>query len=181
MTTPRVHTPQARCKIGFARADITPPVGIYHRMWGAATHDRATGVHKPLTATAVHIESPCGKHKQTLLGLDHCIIDAHEIDALRSACNELYPDEVFVCLSHTHGSAWLSRSRAHLPGGDLIGPYLDTLKGACALVVRRATATSPTARASSSSAGSTRTAPRTTPCSWRRPSPTTPARRSARC
>jgi len=140
MTATRVHTPQARCKIGFARADITPPVGIYHRMWGAATHDRATGVHRPLTATAVHIESPCGTHKQTLLGLDHCIIDANEIDALRSACNELYPEEVFVCLSHTHGSAWLSRSRAHLPGGDLIGPYLDMLSGASALAVKRATA-----------------------------------------
>ena len=38
----RILTPQSRCKAGFARADITPPVGIYHRMWGAALHDRAT-------------------------------------------------------------------------------------------------------------------------------------------
>ena len=36
--------------------DITPPVGIYHRMWGAATHDRATGVHKPLLATLLWLE-----------------------------------------------------------------------------------------------------------------------------
>ena len=32
--------------------DVTPPVGIYRRSWGAATHDVAEGVHRPLTATA---------------------------------------------------------------------------------------------------------------------------------
>ena len=34
--------------IGVARRDVTPPVGIYARMWGAAKHDQAEGVHKPL-------------------------------------------------------------------------------------------------------------------------------------
>ena len=53
-----VETPQSRCLVGVARCDITPPVGIYHRMWGAATHERSTGVHRPLTATVVFI-SPC--------------------------------------------------------------------------------------------------------------------------
>lgn len=48
-----VHTPQSRCRAGVARCDITPPVSIYHRMWGAALHERATGVHRPLTATAL--------------------------------------------------------------------------------------------------------------------------------
>ena len=50
---PHVDTPQSVCLLGVARCDVTPPVGIYHRMWGAATHDRATGVHRPLTATAL--------------------------------------------------------------------------------------------------------------------------------
>ncbi len=47
----RVDTPNSRCLFAIAWADITPPVGIYHRMWGAAKHDRATGVHRPLRAT----------------------------------------------------------------------------------------------------------------------------------
>ena len=46
-----VNTPQSRCHFALAWADITPPVGIYHRMWGAAKHERATGVHRPLRAT----------------------------------------------------------------------------------------------------------------------------------
>ncbi len=47
-----------RCRAAIARCDITPPVGIYHRMWGAALHDRATGVHRPLEATLLWLE-PC--------------------------------------------------------------------------------------------------------------------------
>ena len=39
-----VNTPQSRCQFALAWADITPPIGIYHRMWGAAKHERATGV-----------------------------------------------------------------------------------------------------------------------------------------
>jgi hypothetical protein len=34
---------------------------------------------------------------------------------------------VQIALSHTHGSGWMSRTRSHFPGGDLIGPYLDEL------------------------------------------------------
>jgi hypothetical protein len=37
---------QGLCRAGLSRCDITPPVGIYHRMWGAATHDRSTGLRQ---------------------------------------------------------------------------------------------------------------------------------------
>ena len=36
------------CRFGVARRDVTPPVGIYARSWGAATHEVAEGVHRPL-------------------------------------------------------------------------------------------------------------------------------------
>lgn len=138
MTTTRIDTPQTRCKIGFAQSDITPPVGIYHRMWGAALHDRATGVHKPLMATAMYLESLDGGARQLVLGLDHCILDGAELDAIRNRVGRTSPDHVAVALSHTHGSGWMSRTRAGLPGGDLIGPYLDKLTDICEAIAKQA-------------------------------------------
>src|SRR3954467_12074152 len=102
MTT-RVETPQSRCRVGFARCDITPPVGIYHRMWGAATHDRATGVHRPLTATALIFqaanESPTPQTEQVLLALDHCLLLAREMESfLQTVCahTQLTREQVLV-------------------------------------------------------------------------------------
>src|SRR5512138_2489796 len=43
--------------VGVAREDITPPVGIYARNWGAAAHDAAEGIHRPLTVTALALFS----------------------------------------------------------------------------------------------------------------------------
>ena len=56
MSTTTVLTPTSRVRLGHARVDITPPVGIYHRMWGAARHDQSTGIHRPLLALSlIHI------------------------------------------------------------------------------------------------------------------------------
>jgi hypothetical protein len=145
----RVDTPQTRCRAGFARADITPPAGIYHRMWGAALHDRAAGVHRPLLATALWLAAADGAAPQLVLALDHCLLDPAEFARLRERAGRaasLPAGRVHVALSHTHGSGWLSRSRAHLPGGDLIAPYLDRVADVCAdLGARAAAAATPAA------------------------------------
>jgi hypothetical protein len=129
-----VETPQTRCRVGLARGDITPPVGIYHRMWGAAVHDRAEGVHRPLLATVLWlepIEASGGRpSRQLVVAIDHCILEGPEQLKLRqavAAATQTPLDEVSICLAHTHGAGWMSRSRAGLPGGELIGPYLDRL------------------------------------------------------
>ncbi len=137
----RVETPQSRCRAGFARADVTLPAGIYHRMWGAALHDRATGTHRPLTATALWLEPADGGDRLLVLGLDHCNLDRVEMDSIRRAVAgsaPLAPEQVHVALSHTHGSGWMSRTRSHLPGGELIGPYLDRLAESCAALAAMA-------------------------------------------
>lgn len=135
MTT-RLETPQTVCRAAIVSTDITPPVGIYHRMWGAALHDRATGVHRPLMAVLLWIapENPRGDGPTTddriIIGLDHCVLASEEMLAIRTAAAEaagVTLEQVLVTLTHTHGSGWMSRDRAHLPGGDLIGPYLDGL------------------------------------------------------
>ncbi len=138
-----VDTPQTRCHAGVARCDITPPVGIYHRMWGAATHDRATGVHRPLLATALWLQPTAGdaSQAQLVIALDHCVIDSVEMTRLCEAvcqATSLQESQVQITLSHTHGSGWMSRARAHFPGGDLIGPYLDDVAGKLAILAVQA-------------------------------------------
>ena len=41
-----------RCAFGAATRDVSPPVGIYARTWGAATHEAAEGIQRPFAATA---------------------------------------------------------------------------------------------------------------------------------
>ncbi|NCO34315.1 MAG: hypothetical protein GW893_10730, partial [Armatimonadetes bacterium] len=61
---PSTHRPIFTGHIGVAREDITPPVGIYCRNWGAATHDAAEGIHRPLTLNVLSLQrepngTPC--------------------------------------------------------------------------------------------------------------------------
>ncbi|MEY3457063.1 MAG: hypothetical protein RL215_220 [Planctomycetota bacterium] len=129
-------SPQFRCLAGVARRDITPPVGIYHRMWGAALHDQATGVHRPLTATVLRLQPLAetglsSTAAQLIISLDHCILESAEMQALAAAAAtaaELDPAQVLITLTHTHGSGWMARSRSHLPGGQLIESYLLQLR-----------------------------------------------------
>ncbi|MGE0378939.1 MAG: hypothetical protein AB7Q45_26355, partial [Planctomycetaceae bacterium] len=81
--TDRIEFPQTRCLVGVARGDVTPPVGIYHRMWGAAAHDRATGVHRPLTFTVLVLAPEDSGDVRgeglVLLALDHCLMAAPDL------------------------------------------------------------------------------------------------------
>jgi hypothetical protein len=143
-----VDVPQTYCLGAAARRDITPPAGIYHRMWGAATHDRSTGIHRPLSATALALAPDAEKTShsgpaaaQVVVAVDHCLFWSDEMDALRAAvarANGLNVDQLHVALSHTHAAGLMDRDRGHLPGGDLIGPYLDLLTGRMAEAVGEA-------------------------------------------
>ncbi len=127
-----VETPQTRCQAAIARCDITPPVGCYHRMWGAATHHRSTGIHKPLLATLLWLAPASGDASQALLivVLDHCLLDSYDLAQLKKSAAhaaDIAPAQTVVTLSHTHAAGFLSRSRHECPGGELIGPYLSEL------------------------------------------------------
>src|SRR5262245_61327097 len=129
-----VDTPQTRCRAGTARGDITPPVGIYHRMWGAATHELATGVHRPLLADVLWLEPLADgpAQGQLLVALDHCILEKAEVDRMSAAvcrASGAAPAQVQVATSHTHAAGLMLRNRAGFPGGDLIAPYLDSIAG----------------------------------------------------
>jgi hypothetical protein len=143
------ETPQTKCRVGVARADITPPVGIYHRMWGAATHERAAGVHRPLVASAL-VLAPHGTAPQSnppalrvLVTLDHCLLGEIELQLVKqtiAAATGLDPRHVLITFTHTHGAGLMSLDRAHLPGGELIEPYLHQVARQCGELVQRARA-----------------------------------------
>lgn len=136
-------TPQSRCRFALAHADITPPAGIYHRMWGAANHEQATGVHRPLRATVAVFAPIEGPGRQILLALDHCVLGATEhknLVARTAAIGGVNAGEILVVFSHTHGAGLMGLDRAELPGGDRIPPYLDFLGEAAGLLVKEALA-----------------------------------------
>ncbi len=141
----RVQTPQSTCRIGMAQGDITPPVGIYHRMWGAATHDRSTGVHRPLAATVMHQENIAGScspaDARVLVGLDHCLLRPGEMNELLdriASRSQTARESLVVLFSHTHSAGLMEYERQSLPGGDLIPAYLDDLADTVAALVRQA-------------------------------------------
>ena len=122
--------------IGLGRRDTTPPDGIYARMWGAARHDLATGVHRPLTTTTVALRTEDGRTR-LLVALDIALLgdlggvsDAERVLGPVREALSLEPGELLVNCSHTHAAPWAAMSRSHNLGGELIGPYLDQLSTA---------------------------------------------------
>jgi hypothetical protein len=141
----QLNTPQCICNFGLARCDITPPVGIYHRAWGAATHERATGVHRPLTAAALVFQASDGPQadepEQVLIAIDHCLLGFGEMNALADRIcrgTGLAADQLVVTFSHTHAAGLMGLDRIHFPGGELIPPYLDELAGRLTRIVGEA-------------------------------------------
>ena len=125
-----VDTPQSCCRFAIAHGDITPPADIYHRMWGAAKHDRATGIHQPLRATVILLAPAEGDERQFIIALDHCVMGRREMDNLLEVVSKgtgIAHADCIVVFSHTHAAGLMGLERADLPGGDLIAPYLEDL------------------------------------------------------
>jgi hypothetical protein len=140
MSTIIVQAPTSRLRLGRARVEITPPVGIYHRLWGAARHDRATGVHRTLFADVLALapiqeqsQAPAASTTPALvrafLDLAGLVQSQHEtmVRALAKGAGVL-PEQVVLTYSHTHSSGWFVPDRIPFPGGELILPYLEMLE-----------------------------------------------------
>jgi hypothetical protein len=128
--------------IGVAREDITPPVGIYNRNWGASVHDVAAGIHRPLTLTVLTLQAEKDGAPLILAAADlgwwrdpkdewyvrGALLDALGLDSARFLFN----------FSHTHAGPALCRDDADNPGGEFIAPYLDSLRHDLIATTRRA-------------------------------------------
>jgi len=121
-----------RCRFGIAVRDVTPPIGVYARSWGAAMHDLADGVHRPCTAT-VAIFAPLDGDALTLvlvaLDLGWFANPADET-ALRAALRErggVGEDALLLSLSHAHSTANAASHLADRPGGAIAAAYRESL------------------------------------------------------
>ncbi len=122
--------PEFQGRIGIGRVEITPPVGIYARLWGSAVHDVAEGVHQPLLATCAVFQDLKGDNEFILLTIDACLVPPDDFDDIRAALLkrfDLKPHQLMVHPSHTHSAPFTVRRHADRPGGHLIAPYLDSL------------------------------------------------------
>lgn len=120
--------------IGVARRDITPPVGIYARQWGAAAHDVAEGVHRPLCLTVINLQEQDAGQPLILVAMDGFVFRSPDDEyAIRAALMEslaVGPERVILNLSHTHASCSISSVDTNKPGSELIGPYLEQVRRA---------------------------------------------------
>ncbi len=118
--------------IGVAQVDITPPIGIYSRNWGAAASDTAEGLHRPLMLTCFTFQSAQNDIPLVLIPADFGVWGRAEDGAgLRteiSAALSLTPGRLMFCLSHTHAGPTLNRDDAFKQGGEFIDPYLRDLQ-----------------------------------------------------
>jgi hypothetical protein len=116
---------------GVGRTDITPPVGICHGTWGAATHSRSEGIDLPLWATALAVKDAEADVTAVIVELDLLHASFPLVQAIREQIHRLtgIPHEhVRVSVSHTHsgptlGQTWLEE------GAELIEPYVAGLPG----------------------------------------------------
>jgi hypothetical protein len=121
---------------------------MYHRMWGAAEHDRSEGVHRPLTVTALVFRDASSQDltsesQQVLLAIDHCLLAHEQVEAIQRRASEVAgipPSSIVLTFSHTHAAGLLNMDREHLPGGELLADYFDTLTETIAKTVQTAAA-----------------------------------------
>ncbi len=123
------YHPSFTGKIGFAQADITPPVGIYSRNWGAANHDVAVGIHRPLSARVLALQSADCEKPLLLISLDLGWWKTREDEwFVRGAVLEefgLDESQVLMNLTHTHAGPVFCREDVDKPGGEFIASYLE--------------------------------------------------------
>lgn len=120
---------QPTLRAGVARADITPPVGIAHGSWGAATHSRAEGIDLPLWATVLALHEPVSDTLAIIVELDLLHASFPFVAQIREGISRITGvpgTNVRVSVSHTHsgpttGATWLEE------GAELIEPYVASL------------------------------------------------------
>lgn len=132
-------------RFGASQKDITPPVGINARHWGAASFESYSSVHRPLMLTVLTLRGE-GPNEQPLamISLDHCVwrTPSQEGKILRQAASRggVPEDRIVLALTHTHSAAHLSPTMRDYEGGELVAGYLQKVAEQLESAVRDALA-----------------------------------------
>lgn len=126
----------------MARADITPAIGIYARNWGAAKHDIAESIHRPLTLTALILAPLSGAPELVLVEADlgwwrTPELSRRFLDRLRENLATESTHLIFA-LAHTHAAPPLMEPEESLPGGGPLRSWMDQLIESATETVRKA-------------------------------------------
>jgi hypothetical protein len=130
-------------RAGIARRDLTGPVGIRSSSWGPCDWSASLGVHRPLTLTALALDTNSSAEAALLLlALDMgwwTRVD-DEAEFRETVCSAVGVDaeHLLVSLSHTHASPITNSSEASLPDGALIPDYLERIREAAIDACREA-------------------------------------------
>ena len=99
----------ANLQAGFARVDVTPPLGI--EISGYFVERFASGILDALEASALALR--CGDDQAILIALDNLMIDKETMHAYRAAIAErtgVKAEAVFIACSHTHTGPLVGKS-----------------------------------------------------------------------
>ncbi|MDR2284208.1 MAG: hypothetical protein LBE37_13410 [Sphingobacterium sp.] len=117
-------------QFGLAMRDITPPIGIYSRNWGASSFDQAVAVHQPLLMHCLCMVS--SGNRTVLLTADlgwwKNADDERKIRLSLLKYFQLEESQLIFALSHTHAGPSICSTDVNLPGGDLIPAYLEFIQ-----------------------------------------------------
>ncbi|MGH8232175.1 MAG: hypothetical protein ACRESY_10160 [Steroidobacteraceae bacterium] len=137
-----IRDSEFRGTVGVARGDITPPEGMFARSWGSSKHDIATGVHKPLLATAIAFADSGRRAPLVLLAMDLSWWTSNQDESdLRTpilAASGLQPQQLMFHPSHTHSAPRTDLEFSNRPGGHLIGQYRSNIVATCSALVAQA-------------------------------------------
>jgi neutral ceramidase len=96
---------------GFAKVDITPPIGVWLMGFGARLHG-ATGMHDPLYATALVL---CmGAEKIAIVSCDLLALNEEHVHTIRTqvaAVTDIQPENIMVHTTHTHAGPLVGKLR----------------------------------------------------------------------
>jgi len=122
-----------RLMAAVGRADITPPVGI--QLVGFAGRGPSTGMHDPLTATALVVG--CGETRAAIVACDLIDMQEDHVDEVTAEINKrcgIPRANVLFCCSHTHYGPSLG-TKPYLDVADDVRAYRANLNNVLAGLV----------------------------------------------